>query len=125
MIDGVWRLFSLGYGFDKLSNNFGVGFGGAVREGVLAAAVDFGDSSFLHNTTGIVRGDSGTGHNEDTSTSLLNKGTDGGNACLGVGLTARGEQAVATAADDGFEGFKRRLAHLVEGTVKGHFHRGC
>ena len=116
-------MFSLGYGFDELSYCFGVGFGSAVGESVLAGSMDFGDACFLYNMTGIIGGDTCTGHDEDTAMGVLNKGTDGRDACLGVGLAARGEQTVATAANDGLKGFNRRLAHLVEGTVESHLHR--
>ena len=103
---------------------FGVGFDGAVGQGVLAGAVDFGDTCFLHDACGIGGCYAGTGKDGDAPCGSGLEGTQGGYALLGTGAASRGEDAVAAAAYDSLKGFERVLVYLVESTVEGDLH-GC
>lgn len=84
-----------------------VGQHGAVGEGTLAGAVDFGDPGLMHYAEGILRRDTCTGENNNTPSSGSLEGAEGGDALLGRGLAAGSEDAMATAADDGFESLER------------------
>lgn len=103
---------------------FGVGQNGAVGEGTLAGAVDFGDSCLLHYAGGILRCDTGTGQDDNTPCSGSLEGAEGGNALLGRGLATGSEDAMATAAYDSFESLERVLPNLVKGPMEGNLH-GC
>ena len=103
---------------------FGVGFDGAVGQGVLAGAVDFGDTCLLHYAGSILRCDTGASQDDNTPGSGSLEGAEGGDALLGGGLATGSEDAMATAADDSLECLERVLPNLVESPMEGNLH-GC
>jgi hypothetical protein len=60
-------MLSLRYGFNKLSYYLSVGFYGAVREGMFATAVYFGDSRLVYDLEGVVWGDASAGKDGDSA----------------------------------------------------------
>lgn len=102
----------------------GVGLHGAVGEGTLAGAVDFGDTCLLHYAGSILRCDTGTSQDDNTPGSSSLEGAESGDALLGRGLATGSEDAMATAADDSFESLERVLPNLVESPMEGNLH-GC
>ncbi len=78
----------------------------------------------MGNAGSIGRGDAGSGKDGDAALGSGLQGTERGDALLGIGTAAGGEDAVATRGDDLFQRKEGVTLDLVESTMEGDLHGG-